>query len=365
MYESFAVRDFRCFTELKIGPLDRVNLVAGRNDVGKTALLEACWLHHGPNVPDLARRVNAFRGLSEIDMNEPFLELFRDYAPGSAAEVRSTGTWSNKPRILRIYREEPQTVEIPVDEASSGRSASDRTSLTVRRSRYQLLFEYTDENDKVSKSWGWPLQRQVSSDLVELGLLSHQESLGDRPSGIFLPALHRPGGKEDIDRFSAIEVAQGQEAVTGILSKIDPRIRRLAVIVVNGTPIIHADIGIRRLIPVPLIGAGACRLLSIALAIASAQDGIVLVDEIENGLYHGVMVDVWKGIVAFARQYNVQLFATTHSAECIRAAHSAFAGDTEHDFRLHRLECAKGGIRAVTYTEETLSAALEAGLEIR
>jgi len=201
--------------------------------------------------------------------------------------------------------------------------------------------------------------------VVELGLLSHQEFIGERPAGIFLAARHRPSGKEDIDRFSAIELIQKQEDIVRILKQVDPRVQRLAVVVISGVPMIHADIGAKRLVPVPLIGDGISRLLSVALAIANARDGIVLVDEIENGLYYGVIVNVWKAIAAFTRQFNVQLFATTHSEECIRAAHQAFVEDSKYDFHLHRLERMKNTIQAVTYEKETLGAALEAGLEVR
>lgn len=366
MNKSLMVKHFRCFTDLKIEALERINLIAGKNDVGKTALLEALWLHHGADVPDLARRVNSFRGLREINMEEPFMELFTGFNPDLVTEVHAYGTWGEKPRTLRIYRQAAQAVEIPVKEPKgSGQIALDSTSQSVSYSRYQLILEYTDENDKVFKSLGWPLEREVAPGVIELGLLSRPEPIGKRPSGIFLPARHRPSGKEDIERFSAIELIQRQEDIISILRQVEPRVKRLAVIIISGVPIIHADIGTNRLVPVPLIGDGVCRLLSIALAIANAQDGILLVDEIENGLYYGVMVDVWKAIAAFTRQFNVQLFATTHSQECIRAAHQAFTEVSKYDFHLHRLEWVENTIRAVTYEKETLGAALEAGLEVR
>lgn len=366
MYKSFTVKNFRCFVDLKIEALERINLIAGKNDVGKTAFLEALWLYQGANVPDLARRVNTFRGLREINMDEPFLELFTGFNPDLVMEVQAHGTWSGKPRTLRIYRQVAKVVEMSVSEPEGlDQTALDRSPPSERRSRYQIIFEYTNEDGKVFKSWGWPLERQLAPSVVELGLLSHQESIGERPAGIFLAARHRPSGKEDIDRFSAIELIQRQEDIVRILKQVDPRVKRLAVIVISGVPMIHADIGATRLVPVPLIGDGISRLLSIALAIANAQDGILLVDEIENGLYYGVMVDVWKAIAVLTRQFNVQLFATTHSEECIRAAHQAFTEDSNYDFRLHRLEWMKNTIRAVTYEKETLGAALEAGLEVR
>ena len=47
MYKSFNIKNFRCFNDLEFKPLERVNLIAGKNNVGKTALLEAIWMHHG------------------------------------------------------------------------------------------------------------------------------------------------------------------------------------------------------------------------------------------------------------------------------------------------------------------------------
>jgi AAA15 family ATPase/GTPase len=38
---SLEIRRFRCFRELRIERLGRVNLIVGKNHVGKSALLEA------------------------------------------------------------------------------------------------------------------------------------------------------------------------------------------------------------------------------------------------------------------------------------------------------------------------------------
>lgn len=66
MYSSFEVRHFRCFRDLTITGLDRVNLIAGVNNVGKTAILEALFLHCGAYNPELAIRINAFRGIETM-----------------------------------------------------------------------------------------------------------------------------------------------------------------------------------------------------------------------------------------------------------------------------------------------------------
>ena len=93
---------------------------------------------------------------------------------------------------------------------------------------------------------------------------------------------------------------------------------------------------------------------------------MVLADEIENGLHHSVMEKVWKAIGDTAREFNVQVFATTHSDECIKAAMEAYKAEQADDsFRFYRLERTKGNGRAVSYDQEALSGALDIGLEVR
>jgi AAA15 family ATPase/GTPase len=118
-------------------------------------------------------------------------------------------------------------------------------------------------------------------------------------------------------------------------------------------------------IPLPIMGGGVQRALSILLAIGSAENGVVLIDEIENGIHHSALKDLWAVIAEASRVFNCQLFATTHSDECIRAAHEAFKKSKSYDLMLYRLERKNGSINAVMYDEETLDAALSIPLEVR
>ncbi len=77
------------------------------------------------------------------------------------------------------------------------------------------------------------------------------------------------------------------------------------------------------------------------------------------------LTDVWKAIGDAARRAEVQIFATTHSLECIRAAHKAFETSDKYDFRYHRLERGNDEIRAVTYDQERLATSDEMNLEMR
>lgn len=60
---SFTVENFRCFKKLTIEPLERINLIGGTNNVGKTTLLEAIYLHFGINNVELPLMLNENRGI--------------------------------------------------------------------------------------------------------------------------------------------------------------------------------------------------------------------------------------------------------------------------------------------------------------
>ncbi len=125
---------------------------------------------------------------------------------------------------------------------------------------------------------------------------------------------------------------------------------------------IYGDIGLSELVPLPVMGEGMTQMARLVLAISSVPNGVVLIDEIENGLHHSVLPDVWRVVNEAAGQFRTQIFATTHSYEWIETAHHALGPDS---FRLHRLEVSDAENRCVTYKPESMSATVRHGFEVR
>lgn len=362
MYKSFTIRNFRCFQELSMEPLGRVNLIAGTNNVGKTALLEALFLYCRPTNPDMARRLNFFRGIELLRTETGTLweilwsSLFYKFNDRATIEL-SGRDMDDKQLTLRLRLTYQQTSQVQIQEAVKESSAIYETnSLSVEETLGKSLeLEYDDGSGQPKK-----IHATIEPNGIKIGPISPPPF-----PGIFILPGHRVSPIEDANRFGKLEIIGRQDIVLEILKIIEPRLRRLAVIVNAGVPTIHGDIGLGRLLPLPLMGEGMGRLSSLILAVANAMDGVVLIDEIENGIHHSVMFDVWKAIAKSAKDFNVQIFATTHSDECIQAAHKAFEECDSYDFRLHRLEFVDDSIHAITYDQETLAAAIEIELEVR
>ena len=140
--------------------------------------------------------------------------------------------------------------------------------------------------------------------------------------------------------------------------------------------------------PVPLqsLGDGMIHMFQIALALETARNGyeesdpqrtlfgdteaspllrMLLIDEVENGIYHKILPRLWQFIIEGARRFDVQVFATTHSFDCVRGFQAAAAADPESEGVVMRLEKHGDRNKVVLYDEEEMSIAVEQGIEVR
>ncbi|MCY4304500.1 MAG: AAA family ATPase [Aestuariivita sp.] len=118
--------------------------------------------------------------------------------------------------------------------------------------------------------------------------------------------------------------------------------------------------------PVPLkrLGDGVQRLLGIALALANCQNGILLIDEVENGIHYSILPKLWDMIFKTAQEGNIQVIAATHSWDCISSfTHSALA--TDQVGTLVRLEKDEDDLYPVHYSEEDLEIIAKHNIEVR
>jgi AAA15 family ATPase/GTPase len=113
------------------------------------------------------------------------------------------------------------------------------------------------------------------------------------------------------------------------------------------------------------MGDGITRITELYLGIANAPRGIVFWDEIENGVHHSILPKIWQAIDRITKEFDTQFFATTHSLECIKAAHSVFSNHEPYDFAVYRLDRVGEAVKAVRYDKDLLEAAIETQMEIR
>ncbi|MFY0576805.1 AAA family ATPase [Cystobacter fuscus] len=123
----------------------------------------------------------------------------------------------------------------------------------------------------------------------------------------------------------------------------------------------HSDLRV----PIGSMGEGIKRLLVLAMSMAKSAGGYLLADEIDTGLHYSVMVKMWKLVVETARRLNIQVFATTHSLDCIQALAGLYESDPDvrDDISLHRIE--KGAEASIRYSADEILAAARRQVEVR
>lgn len=361
MYTSFEVSDFRCFSRLRIDELGLVNLIAGKNNVGKTALLEALFVHSAVPNPELVLRLDALRGIGELRIRFRRVHevlwpsLFKEFDTSKVIELVGKYGGGRRRTVKLSTVSEADAVDVHLDLLFP--PEDDQMALSTEAASKVLQMSYEDQGEK-------PQMRYLKIEGGRIRIRPH--SAPPAAPAYFLAAQVRPDLGELAEQFSQLEVNKRQDVLKEALSVIEPRLRGLSLIVMGGMPIIHGDIGLeRRVVPLPLMGGGIVRLASLVLAMSNAENGVVLVDEIENGIHHSVLQNMWRVVGQAAREFNAQVFATTHSLECINAAHQVFSEERPEDFRLYRLDSDVDEIRAVTYGASSLSAAIDSDLEVR
>jgi AAA15 family ATPase/GTPase len=96
-----------------------------------------------------------------------------------------------------------------------------------------------------------------------------------------------------------------------------------------------------------------------------AEAAVCFIDEIESGIHHSCLVDVWTGIAEAARTFNVQVFATTHSHECIEAAHEAFSQRPPYDLGIIQLFREAGDIQGRVLDQQHIAAGISGDIDLR
>ena len=164
--------------------------------------------------------------------------------------------------------------------------------------------------------------------------------------------------------FANLQKSNREDLLVRTLRVIDPLIDRVEVVVEGPISVPWVRMKTGSFIPLPLLGDGVFRTAAIALTMIDASPGVVLVDEIDTGIHYSALKSFWEMLTLVAKEYDVQLFATTHSRECVIAAHDALSGPD--DLRLFRLErTEERDVEVFTFNSEQLDGALQLNLDVR
>ena len=343
MITAATVERFRGLRRLEVEGFGRVNLIIGKNNCGKTALMEALLIADAsPRAAHAAVVLQGYRraGVGVGDFERFWRPMFwnHDADRGFSIEVRNA-------------RPEPLRIDL-------------RTSTTPPT----ML---TEPVDAAGASSTWALDLRV----IDGG--QRTEQIVGGPTGIRLPTTSplAPGwwwvasnhnlGAADIGLFSRLKRAGREDELLEVLREVDGRVSGIDILALTGT---EAELFVRLapgspLLPIAMMGDGFQRCFEMAVGAVTGES--LFVDELENGLHHSVLERVWRWLAVVSAKRNLQVFATTHSEECIHAAAAAFTALNDDGLRVIRLDRREDHTTAAIYDRQLVETAVEIGMELR
>lgn len=362
--DSLYIKNFKNFHELTVENVGKINLIVGKNNVGKSSLLEAISIYVTNGEESWLRELLASRGEEiveekgeEVDAEkakEHYVSLFaqweENYSPDFAITIGENVADKNAVHISQTYikesRKNSSTIWETFGEEDLGNNVN-RNSITgagiiVRVGEQTSIIPYSKGrsflntfNDKFPFQYVPidAIQSISNAKLFDKISLSPEEDYVLEALQIINPAIRKIGFVETNERRKS---------------------ERIAVVTIEGE---------NKRFRLSSMGDGINRILTIILKLVNCKNGVFLLDEFETGLHYSVQTQLWQLIFMLADKLNIQVFVTSHSNDCIRSFAEA---NKDGKGRLIRLTERKGEIVSTVYADnEDIKYAVENDIEIR
>jgi hypothetical protein len=370
LLSNLEIQRFRTFDYLHIEKLGQINLVVGRNNVGKSTVLEAVRLYANLGAPHVLAEILKSRDDTydrDADIRFPLqhdIPAIQHLFNGYPALAKIT-----EPVRIGPFKSPDSTLNIGVAWYKQEASMDGEGSLTLidRHDHFanaelipalSLKIGSWTRTYRLDRDFRYHLRRWQFEPRSFLELATACVAVG--PNGLSSDQLTK--------LWQSVALSELEQDVVDCLNIVYPGVDAVGVLLDSSGR--HPSIRVRhpnfsRPHPLKSLGDGTGRLFGLTLALVAAKNGILLIDEIENGVHYSVLVSLWKFIAKVAKRLNVQVFATSHSLDCIKAFHEVTALDDGIEGVLNRVESRRGVMRASLFDEDKLDRFLDEGIELR
>jgi AAA15 family ATPase/GTPase len=345
--------------------LGRVNLLVGENNSGKTSVLEAINI------------------LSAQGRLEVIWETLTRRGERQVLEVEALKSRLHEMDVRHLFfgHELDQKVILEIVGKNDATSAS-FTTKTVANNIDSRLIEVQESAIFLSEmalkfQWEGKNDSQITLPIGPMGGISTDSiRYARKPDENAIPirfiTTSALDGSRVISDFDNIVLTPEENTIIQALKTIEPSLERIASVSSNQRDSLSGRGGMvvklansNQRIPIGSMGDGIWRMLGIALSLANAKGGILLIDEIDTGLHYKAMEDMWRLVMETATRLDVQVFATTHSRDCYEALAAISRPDVSvgSDISIQRIE--KGKETAITFSERDIIIAARRAIEVR
>lgn len=318
MLTSVSINGYRQFSKFAIDDLKRFNLLVGPNNSGKSSLLEAIFLHCGPLhfqiiLAILSCRLGGF--VPDPAMLFEQIKLFFNISDQKIGKIVVTSKWDKKVRETTLSLVEG-AIGSPFLQEMTSSEGSPNIILMPQNSRDNggLLIG--------SVVLGFGIESQKNKE-IKIDLIAGQPlRIGppriktDISAVLSDPFMHRKP-ESGIEEYSRAIKKGHHEKIIGLLRKLDTHIKDIIILTGNKRPQLFVDYEGNGLMPLSNLGDGIRRIMLIASQIAICENGVILIDELDSSIHERALRKFVNWLIEVCEETNVQLFATTHSLECV------------------------------------------------
>jgi len=378
---SLWIRNFRALEDFHVPTLGRVNLIVGKNNTGKSSILEALHVYAQNANPSLLnellighdevlRSLNQPGSPTEADEQIPYQNFFSGRTFPKSDDVSlyiGDREETHFVRIAHTYYIEEGSTDTEGD-ISIKRIPVRKTDIPEETGQALLISSSRREHPR------WMTINEGPSPGFRLGRVAVHDPLtipvGIVPTGL-LPSARLA------DLWDSIALTNFDEIVRDGLRIIESRVEGIAFVKRDASRLrsepdraaIVKLAGVDRPVALNSMGDGMVRVLQLLLALIPARGGLYLVDEFENGLHYSVQEKVWQLLFELAKLNDVQIFAATHSWDCIEAFKNV-ASRAEDPAVLFRIGQSiktsdKGKMIATVFDRDALARLTQADVELR
>ena len=387
MIRDLSIKNYRCFEDFYVDGLAQVNLIVGDNNSGKTSFLEAIYLlvnqpktknekvalvdileHRGEMIEERTHKFtgNNRREISHFQDNYILNNLYYGYPDEFDTQ---------KAYIISISSEKEQsihsTIRLYIDVDNTLISDLFISFLEEIGKEQELRKYITHSVDKyVPEENSINNRVKVKYQNIKNNYFAFNNEIKNAfhyPCNCnFLFNDHQHKYKIE-DLWDSIILEAKEEKIIEALQIIDTNIEKIHLPIkqIPRFPFLKIK-GMNHYIPINSMGQGMSKILILGMLIIRSENGVLLVDEIETGLHYKAQTDMWRLLIKTAQELNVQIFATTHSWDCICAYQEALEDIEDKSVgKLFRLDSKYGKLRAVEYKADEISIAINQDIEVR
>ena len=355
-FKKMKINNFRGIKNLELNDIKQINLITGKNNCGKTSIMEAIFLLIGMSNPQLTINIHNFRDLL-LTNDEDFSYLFNNLDFKNIPQFQAKLDFQERQLSINpIISQNTTSKKKNIEEVDV--SVPSSQSITPASTSSLSVIEGIKLNFNINKKDNMEVEIRLRQ-----GKVTYQKDYKEGINATFINP--RTIMSEFNNKIDALLVKKNLTNIITSINEIEPKLTDIRA---GALGVIYADIGIENLIPINIMGDGLRRILSILTVISEKKNGVVLIDEIENGLHYSSLSILWKTIFKLAKENNVQIFATTHSYECVKAFVEVYQESKtikKDEIRLFRIDRENENHTAYNYNSETLIAGIEKDFEVR